>query len=545
MRRRVVRGGLLLLVLLVWAVPAAANHAQGRLSSPLGTPLTAPPLVQDGNWQFIANFPAGPGVEPPLGVDVEPFTRNLPDGAHRFVITSSMTIGFSIFDVTNPDAPIRVSDYGAAACGPEAQAQQLIGVLQDGNDFGASATALGAVHGWEDDVQVTPDGKIAILASDAAGRCHDPAAGGFELVDISDPNNPKLLGLLRLRGNSHNSTIDLARPWLAYNSNSDTGSNNFIDVVDFSSCLALNPATCLPHVSRLQFQDSWTTGANTPTPSACHDLTYAGGKLWGACINDTLVLDPSGAWRNGRLTGTDLTDPKQVGAANACTRAAPSLEALSPVTVVDCSQWSVDKWKAAGATSASIRLVTQIVHPGADLDEDAPTDAGIQISHGAAPGYDGKLVLVGDERGGGLNSSPGQCPGGGIWFYDITNPKRPQVTRNADGGKGIFVPLPQDFVQTQGNNCTAHVFWQWAPQGNLISSAWYSSGVQVFRYQADFSSTPATVRFFDRKAYVLPGASTWTSRVYAESSTSAGAVLYFVATDIARGFDFYKLTLNG
>jgi hypothetical protein len=117
--------------------------------------------------------------------------------------------------------------------------------------------------------------------------------------------------------------------------------------------------------------------------------------------------------------------------------------------------------------------------------------------------------------------------------------------QSADGGKGIFTPLPQDFVQTEGNNCTAHVFWEWAPQGHLVSSAWYSSGVQVFRYEADFSTQPATVRFFDRKAYVLPGASTWTSRVFDQKETPDGTVLYFVATDIVRGFDFYKLTLTG
>src|SRR5207247_3330861 len=102
---------------------------------------------------------------------------------------------------------------------------------------------------------------------------------------------------------------------------------------------------------------------------------------------------------------------------------------------------------------------------------------------------------------------------------------------------------PNDRVETGGNNCTAHVFWEWQPEGHLISQAWYSSGTQVYRYKVNFATHPATVRFFGRKAFVPPGASTWTSRIYAEHKTATSRVLYFVATDISRGFDFFKLTL--
>jgi hypothetical protein len=73
---------------------------------------------------------------------------------------------------------------------------------------------------------------------------------------------------------------------------------------------------------------------------------------------------------------------------------------------------------------------------------------------------------------------------------------------------------------------------------------WYSSGTQVFRYAIDLSRHPAQVRFYDRQAYVPAGASTWTSRVYREMSGPGGnRTLYFFATDISRGFDFFKLAL--
>jgi hypothetical protein len=78
----------------------------------------------------------------------------------------------------------------------------------------------------------------------------------------------------------------------------------------------------------------------------------------------------------------------------------------------------------------------------------------------------------------------------------------------------------------------------------MITEAWYSSGTQVFRYAIDLTTHPATVRFSDRRAFVPSGASTWTSRVYDETTAPDGRrTLFFVATDISRGFDFFKLAL--
>jgi hypothetical protein len=107
----------------------------------------------------------------------------------------------------------------------------------------------------------------------------------MEIVDISNLTQPRLLGLVRLTGESHNTTIDRDRPWIVYNSNSDTGGNNFIDVVDMRSCLSLDPTRCRPSVARFQFRDEWTTGTQTPDPSACHDLDYVGKKLYGGALS--------------------------------------------------------------------------------------------------------------------------------------------------------------------------------------------------------------------------------------------------------------------
>jgi hypothetical protein len=531
-------------MLLLPASPALANHATGTLSSPVGEPLNGEPVVSAGNWDFIANFPAGAGDEKPIGVDVEPFKRKIDGKIHRFLIASSMTVGFSIFDVTKPGNPVRVSDYGAAACAPEAQVQQLIEILAGGQDFGATSTALGATHGWEDDVQITPNGKLAILATDSAGRCHDPGFGGMEFVDLRDLENPSLLGLLRLTGETHNVTIDRKKPWIAYNSNSDTSSNDFVDIVDFKSCLALDPTKCLPNVVRYQFKKGWTFGSDTLKPSACHDLTFMLGKLWGACVNSSLVFSRRGVWRNGHLVGSDLTSKNDVGKNNVCPKLAPSAEALVDVKVVDCHSWTEEKWKKDDLKNGGLKLLSRVEHKGVNYDEDAPMRKGIQISHKADPLYGGKLMMVDDERGGGLNAPPGTCPGGGLWFYDMRNPDHPKVARTPQGRRAVFAPNKDRYVQSPGANCTSHVMWEWKPAVRLVTEAWYSSGTQAFKYRADFSTHPATVEFYNKKSFVPPGASTWTSRVYRQKTLNDGKrVLYFVSTDIARGFDFFTLTL--
>jgi hypothetical protein len=191
-----------------------------------------------------------------------------------------------------------------------------------------------------------------------------------------------------------------------------------------------------------------------------------------------------------------------------------------------------------------MRVLTKLRHAGANLDEDAPPREDIQISHQATPLAGGKIMIVSDERGGGLNAPPGECPGGGLWFYDVRDSAHPQIARTSAGAKAIFLPTPNDFVQTEGANCTAHVFHPWPRETGMITEAWYSSGTQVFRYAIDLSRHPAQVRFYDRQAYVPAGASTWTSRVYREMSGPGGnRTLYFFATDISRGFDFFKLAL--
>jgi hypothetical protein len=168
----------------------------------------------------------------------------------------------------------------------------------------------------------------------------------------------------------------------------------------------------------------------------------------------------------------------------------------------------------------------------------------VQISHKSDPLAGEKLIGVNDERGGGIGvAGERQCPGA-IWFYDIRNKAKPQIAKFPNGKKALFWPGKERIVDTEGSNCTSHIFWEWKQERNLISAAWYSSGTQVFRYKTDFSTTPATVEFKNRYTLVLPGASTWASRIFREVIAEDGTrTLYFVATDIARGFDFFKLVL--
>lgn len=86
--------------LLLGSRAALADHVPTNLGSPVGFPADDPSL-KIGDWRFVKNFPAGPGAVTPLGVDWDTFTR---DG-RRYFVASSMTMGLTVIDVTEPLNP--------------------------------------------------------------------------------------------------------------------------------------------------------------------------------------------------------------------------------------------------------------------------------------------------------------------------------------------------------------------------------------------------------------------------------------------------------
>lgn len=597
---RTLTGLALALVLLLPPVISYADHVPPGSSASQGFPTDSPYPVngRSGEWRFVANFPMGPGTVQPLGTDVEVFTRN----GKVHVLVGSMTLGFRIFRYDSfalTAKPVPVTDYASALGCPNATPEALIqNVVEGDRDL---SDAIGVVSGWQNDVQVNAAGTLVSLATDADGRCHDPAGAGVELVDISTLSAPTLFHLVRSFGEAHNSTIDKRRG-LIFLSSSDT-QLNAIDIIDIRSCVppATDPArfaACRPTVARVPFPvphtldgqpvnvpaafkdpgypEGLTAGEFDKGNNGCHDITIQGDFLYCAAVNATVIFDVSGVTQrnikpatrkdgakcvsltdpNCRLTGTHLTDqamidqdkdPEAAGLPAACPVVDGEPALGRPQSVTDCEKWArptsgaqrvryeQDDFMRAKLRSADLKILSVIRHGGTTTPKGPTQD--IAISHEADPTEDGKILIITDERGGGLSnvctgSSPG---GGGAWFYDIRDKRRPRLLKQPDGSNGVFISKNAPVV----GNCTIHVITQ-LPGTNVIVAAWYIEGTHVFAFEPQLGR--GTIQFTELGHYI-PGSfvlpNTWTSYPVGV----AGEWLFIQTGDMTRGSDILAFAL--
>jgi hypothetical protein len=156
------------------------------------------------------------------------------------------------------------------------------------------------------------------------------------------------------------------------------------------------------------------------------------------------------------------------------------------------------------------------------------------FSHYAGLSNDGKILIVGDENGGG--SVPPGCgasastpagaastPVGAIWFYDVSNEKDPKLL-------GWYSPLNDPRLKASPiTSCTAHHGRIVPAEGrNMLAMSFYGAGVVL----VDFTG----VNFAAGKLPVVvdqyaSGSDTW------ETWYDQG---YLVTGDLARGMDVLK-----
>jgi len=546
--------------------PAIAHHSEPDepLSPTEGGPW-AGLSSGEGEWTFIRNFPANPGT------DLELFGR---DGA---VYSSSGTLGqgsvghvgqriLQLVDAEGNVAPEWVADHGSAAC-------------PTSNPSGTT--------GLQHDVQITPaaDPQLAVDATDATGRCHDPDGGGLELVDISgvgreDGAPVREVHLTRHDGTSHNVTVDATRPWLLYNSNTD-GGRPWIDVLDIRSCLDLDSGgdaakglekakglanghakklglgaltleqkqeRCRPAVYRMPFEAEWTSARRTDgtlgTPNGCHDITARDGRLYCAAVAGTVVLDVTGLTdESGAVKGTPLPCPVVDGT-----------DTTAKVTNCDLGGTTADSdiqaWQDAGSPRAEgWSMVTFLNHAGIEGPVPnnnvlVPSDQEVSISHEADPTPDEKWLFVTDERGGGVVPPGSSCGptvdnpvgNGGMHVYDISDPANPEPALTPEGERAVFFGENQLPAATF---CTIHVI-EHLPDEQRLIMAWYSQGMKIVDYEID---EDGRWTFEQVAAFTLPGAQTWAAEHFKIVDNPDGTrTYYFLASDIARGIDVVSWT---
>ena len=534
----------LTLLFLALVPTAAADHTNPRtpLAPTNGTPATG--IVRgEGTWQHIRNFPGGASnALTGGGTDLEFFTVYGSTDVYGAFGTLGQddagSIGQRILQLTQGGvvAPRWLADHGSAHCE-------------------ASTSTTGLQH----DPQIAQQGRIRLLTdtTDASGRCHDPGGGGIEIIDvtgIANPNfNPREVHLVRLAGFSHTHTVDGQRPGIVYNSSADFAGRAWIDVLDIRSCfgstnwtLAHRRSSCRPLVYRIPFQPEWTqqrdqdTGELEPGSAACHDITYAAGRLYCAALNATLILDVSNlTGSGGRVRGTAFPCGVIPG-----TR--------TGATVTDCSAMEAGRTERATGWT----FLGTFNHPGRDCapkpvdnrtcnsNNHVRSDDGVSVSHEADPTPDARFMFVTDERGGGVVPPGSSCtPGidnpfgnGGAHAFDISTPSNIRYATTPDGSKSVYI---SDAVVPAETFCDVHVIEQ-VPGEQRFIAAYYSQGTKIVDY---FVDAAGHVQFRETSSFTLPNANTWAVEDFKIVNNADGTRTYFLAADdIHRGIDVMSWT---
>ncbi|MDQ3379875.1 MAG: Ig-like domain-containing protein [Actinomycetota bacterium] len=606
MIKRLVCLGSLALAACLGLTTTAAGH---ELDHPApGFAPTAPPSPAflsspAGKWELVATIPTG---NPHTDLDF--FTR----GKEIYASVGTLAVGpnaggQTIVRLTNngnvtPSSPQFVSSHPSAACASDPS--RALGLQHD-----VEATPKGDVifntrfpSGVE---PVRADAQLILDATDAKGRCHDAATigvlgsdaqGGIEIVDITDIENPVEIALTSHIGQAHTVNVDPKRPHIAFVVTSDTVGvtcnaddssctrNNGLnldgfEVLDFSTCMNFSVfdsvdfkrLTCRPQVYRYRYPSALIAlGHTVDALAGCHELEiYPDDRLTCASINASIVFDLSGAF-DDRGTPGDYTDDKPRGTPLPCRvrNSTTSGPFTTGAKVVDC----VDRdpvapgndLDLANYTASSLEGVVHLgtaFHQGRGGPNNATAD--VDVSHEAELSGSGRLLLVTDERGGGVTppgatcvTSPADNPSGngGIHAYRMdslltSSPNDPAVAwgsyaQKPGGGKAIYrAPIN---TGPQASLCTAHVFQQ-IPGQNRIFMGWYTQGTQV----VDFVEHPDGTVEFKQAGYFIPAnANTWTSAVFKMKENGDGSFTYWGATgDFFLGaagrsaIDIWKVTL--
>jgi hypothetical protein len=447
-----------------------------------------------------------------VGTDVELQSRKDATGkVHDYAFVGTMGAGPRIFDVTDPAHPTFAGGY--------------------------------ADSGWENDIQVRGNTVVATFdgvngEDSSASTClksryPDADGQGVDIFTLAFNSQTATFDVALATcianppGGAHNATLSPDGTWLGI---SNCCSDWAIDVVDLRGEPTL----------RYRVIDKSKADSTRCPPGAsftCIAMTKPDGS------------SASGLWRPHDVHFSKNGDVAYVAAIN--------------------STWIVDVSKILSGKVRSIAFISNFTD-----GNDIMNPHNIEISHQADVSSDGKLLVVSDERGGGLsntecNTGPGGVIGG-LHFFALAPITGVAATSTASPSRPVkigdyFIPNPllaYDPLQLVLDSttprteraCTAHVF-RLGGNGStspgaiergydgvsrlgkrLLSEAWYGAGVWLIDFSARASNTdgvaedPRTTWGNTLGWNVMAGADTWSAKEY------KGHVF---AGDMLRGFDVY------
>jgi hypothetical protein len=367
-----------------------------------------------------------------VGTDIEFQSRKDAFGRmHDYAFVGTMGAGFQIFDVTNPSNP------------------------QDAGGYIDS--------GWQNDVQVR--GNVAVASFDGvtgedstASSClkTTPPAGGYTAnsgqgVDIYRLNFDAVTARFGVElitcvanppGGAHNATLHPSGQWLAIlNCCSDWA----VDLVDLRN---LGSGTA---AHRYRFIDGTKKASSSTAPPGAR--CPASPPATFTCV---VVKKPDGSETTGEW------DPHDVGF---------SRDGKTMYTAAINSSFISDVSKALSGQMKTIAIIPN------DTPGETEQSRNVEISHQTDVSPDGAILLVSDEKGGGLsNTNCNQAPDGaigGMHFYALKRipgvPKSHGASPATPKKLGVWIyPNPLTVPDPLGSvigtlprterACTIHVF---------------------------------------------------------------------------------------
>ena len=419
-----------------------------------------------------------------------------------------------------------------------------------------------------------PPGNFGFVNSDLAFTGDNAIVGsfnGFQVYDISDPDNPTLRssfvcpggqGDVSVYGDLLFMSVEETRGRIDCGTQGAPGAVNperfrgvrIFDISDIDAPVQLpGVQTCRgshthsivtdPNDSEnIYIYNSGTSGVRSP-------LELAGCENANANTQQPVTTGNPTQWRIDVIkvplaapeTASIVSQPRiftdaETGAFNGLQNtlpgtAHPSGTAYSPLpntnTCHDITSFPARELVAGACQGNGILLDTS--DPVNPVRLDAVSDPNFSYWHSASFNNDGTKVLFTDEWGGGTSArcrSTDMPEWGADALFDI------------DGGQmefGSYYKMPA--VQTTQENCVAHnASIVPVPGRDILVQAWYQGGVSVI----DFTDTanPVEIAFFDRGPINSPNPTglnlggLWSTYWY-------NGQIY--GTEIARGFDTYSL----
>ena len=267
-------------------------------------------------------------------------------------------------------------------------------------------------------------------------------------------------------------------------------------------------------------------------PQGSHNMTVHPSGEWLYNSNSDLITSTQPA-----IEYTDISDPVHPGATKELTL--PTRPGLG--TESHDITFNEDGSRAYSA-ALSQGVIIDTTDPGAPQLITSFLNPAINVWHQADPftltdasGREREYLVVEDEFAGAVGT--GQCPNGGVWFYEVTGAleRDPALVGyyNIDDARPTTTP---------DGTCTAHVF-DIHEQQQILTMAWYNGGTRVLdlsgltgitiggsQVSGDGVKEIGSARF--------PSSDTWSAKTPTIDARTGDFYLY--ANDIARGLDIWR-----